>query len=63
MPISLTRPVPANFNDAHIDAQRYRDMYQQSLNDPDTFWAEMANEFLDWDHTWDTVVRYDFSKG
>ena len=63
MPISLTRPVPANFSDAHIDAQRYRDMYQQSLNDPDTFWAEMANEFLDWDHTWDTVVRYDFSKG
>ena len=63
MPISLTRPVPANFNDAHIDAQRYRDMYQQSLNDPDTFWAEIANEFLDWDHTWDTVVRYDFSKG
>ena len=63
MPISLTRPVPANFNDAHIDAQRYRDMYQQSLDDPETFWAEMANEFLDWDHTWDTVVRYDFRKG
>ena len=63
MPISLTRPVPANFNDAHIDAQRYRDMYQQSLDDPETFWAEMANEFLDWDQTWDTVVRYDFSKG
>ena len=63
MPIALTRPVPANFSDAHIDAQRYRDMYQQSLDDPETFWAEMANEFLDWDHTWDTVVRYDFSKG
>jgi acetyl-CoA synthetase len=63
MPISLTRPVPANFNDAHIDAQRYRDMYQQSLDDPEAFWAGMANEFLDWDHTWDTVVSYDFSKG
>ena len=63
MPISLTRPVPANFSDAHIDAQRYRDMYQQSLDDPEAFWAGMANEFLDWDHTWDTVVRYDFRKG
>jgi acetyl-CoA synthetase len=63
MPISLTRPVPANFSDAHIDAQRYRDMYQQSLDDPEAFWAGMANEFLDWDHTWDTVVSYDFSKG
>jgi acetyl-CoA synthetase len=63
MPISLTRPVPANFKDAHVDAQRYRDMYQQSLDNPEIFWAEMANEFLDWDQTWDTVVRYDFSKG
>jgi acetyl-CoA synthetase len=63
MPISLTRPVPANFKDAHIDLQRYRDMYQQSLDNPEIFWAEMANEFLDWDQTWDTVVRYDFSKG
>ena len=63
MPISLTRPVPANFSDAHIDAQRYRDMYQQSLDNPETFWAEKANEFLAWDHTWDTVVRYDFRKG
>jgi acetyl-CoA synthetase len=38
-------------------------MYQQSLDNPEIFWAEMANEFLDWDQTWDTVVRYDFSKG
>ena len=36
MPVSLTRPVPANFNDAHIDAQRYRDMYQQSLDNLDS---------------------------
>jgi acetyl-CoA synthetase len=63
MPVSLTRPVPANFNDAHIDAQRYRDMYQQSLDHPDSFWAEMANAFLSWDRTWDTVARYDFTKG
>jgi len=63
MPVSLTRPVPANFNDAHIDAQRYRDMYQQSLDNPDSFWAEMANAFLSWDRTWDTVARYDFTKG
>tara|TARA_B110000285_G_scaffold33014_1_gene34546 strand:- start:7515 stop:9371 length:1857 start_codon:yes stop_codon:yes gene_type:complete len=38
-------------------------MYQQSLDNPETFWAEKANEFLAWDHTWDTVVRYDFRKG
>lgn len=63
MPASLTRPVPANFKDAHINAQRYRDMYQQSLDAPERFWAQMANEFLAWDKKWETVVKYDFVKG
>ncbi len=63
MPSSLSRPVPANFNDAHIDAERYRDMYQQSLANPEIFWAEMAAEFLDWDQTWHEVVHYDFNEG
>lgn len=63
MAASLTRPVPANFKDAHINAQRYRDMYRQSLDAPERFWAQMANEFLAWDKQWDTVVKYDFVKG
>ena len=63
MPISHSRPVPASFSDAHIDAQRYRDMYQQSLDNPEVFWAKMADEFLDWDQPWRTVVRSDFNKG
>ena len=63
MPASLTRPVPANFKDAHINAQRYRDMYRQSLDAPERFWAQMANEFLAWDTKWGTVVKYDFIKG
>jgi acetyl-CoA synthetase len=57
-----TRPVPANFQDAHINKEDYRAMYQRSLEDPEGFWAEMANSFLCWDKTWDTVVRYDFIK-
>jgi acetyl-CoA synthetase len=59
----LTRPVPANFKDAHINAQSYRAMYQRSLEDPEGFWSEMANAFLSWEKTWDRVVRYDFAKG
>jgi acetyl-CoA synthetase len=58
-----TRPVPANFRDAHIDAERYQTMYQRSLDDPEGFWAEMANAFLTWEQTWDRVVRHDFSSG
>ena len=58
-----TRPVPDNFRDAHIDAEKYQAMYQRSVEDPDGFWAEMAHSFLSWDKPWDNVVSYDFSKG
>ena len=57
------RPVPQNFNDAHINAEKYREMYQRSLADPEGFWAEMANSFLSWDKTWDEVFSYDFIAG
>jgi acetyl-CoA synthetase len=56
-------PVPANFQDAHIDAERYKAMYQRSLDDPDGFWGEMANTFLDWDQPWSKVVSQDFTTG
>jgi acetyl-CoA synthetase len=58
-----THPVPANFRDAHINADQYREMYDRSINDRDSFWSEMANEFLSWDKTWDEVVSFDFVKG
>ena len=38
-----TRPVPANFRDAHINAEDYRTLYDRSIQDPNGFWAEMAN--------------------
>ncbi|MCB1688272.1 MAG: acetate--CoA ligase [Halioglobus sp.] len=57
------RPVPANFKDAHINAEKYQAMYQRSLDEPEAFWAEMADAFLSWDHTWNNVVQYDFDKG
>ena len=56
-------PVPANFADAHINADQYRAMYQRSIEDPDGFWGEMAQQFLSWDKRWDSVSSYDFVKG
>jgi acetyl-CoA synthetase len=56
-------PVPANFNDAHINAERYQAMYQRSIDDPEGFWADMASEFLDWEQPWETVNSSDFSTG
>jgi acetyl-CoA synthetase len=63
MSVFPTRPVPANFHDAHVNAERYQAMYQRSLDDPEGFWAEMANAFLSWEKTWESVVRHDFARG
>ena len=60
---SSSHPVPANFSDAHINAEKYAAMYQRSITDREGFWGEMASEFLSWDKPWDTVVNFDFIKG
>ncbi len=57
-------PVPEAFKQsAHINAEQYREMYARSVSDPDGFWAEQANTFLDWDQPWDSVCQADLHKG
>jgi acetyl-CoA synthetase len=47
---------------AHIKSmEQYEAMYQRSIEDPEGFWAELAEETLDWHTKWDTVLEYDFS--
>ena len=57
-------PVAESFaSQAHIDAAGYREMYQRSVDDPEGFWAEQADQFISWSRPWDTVLDWDFSKG
>ena len=61
---SKVYPVPEEFaENAHITNELYEAMYQRSIEDPDGFWADQANEFLDWTKTWDKVQEFDFTKG
>ncbi len=39
----------------------YKKMYDQSLSDPETFWAEQAEKFT-WFKTWDKVVDYNYDR-
>jgi acetyl-CoA synthetase len=48
---------------AHIDPEQYRTLYEQSVNDPDTFWAEQATQFLTWQKPWTNVCESDVHKG
>jgi acetyl-CoA synthetase len=46
---------------AHINRALYDALYQRSLTETETFWAEQAEQFLDWERRWDTVADYDFT--
>ncbi len=48
---------------AHITAADYQSMYQESINQPDAFWARQAERFLQWDRKWDRVSDCDFAAG
>jgi len=48
---------------AHINAETYKTLYQRSIEEPETFWAEQAEQFLVWTKHWDTVMDYDYPKG
>ena len=34
--------------------------YQRSLNHPEAFWAEKAEEFISWEHPWNHVKKGSF---
>jgi acetyl-CoA synthetase len=53
--------IPAEISaNAHIDAERYEAMYRRSVDDPEGFWAEQAEEFVTWSRRWDKVSDYSF---
>jgi acetyl-CoA synthetase len=57
-----THPVPESISSrAHCDNEKYLAMYSQSIDDPDTFWAEQADEFISWFKKWDKVQDCDFN--
>ena len=41
---------------------QYRDLYEKSMSDPDTFWSAVADR-ITWYKKWDTVREFDFVKG
>ena len=46
-----------------IDSEKYQSMYKKSIESPDEFWSEQAEEFLSWNTKWDKVSDVDFSQG
>ncbi len=56
-------PVPADFAaQANVNADQYKEMYQQSIEDPDAFWAAQAKKYVTWFKPWDSVSDWSFDK-
>jgi len=59
---SKTYPAPAEFSaQANISAKEYAEMYQQSIDDPEGFWSEQAENYISWFKPWDAVSNWSFS--
>lgn len=48
---------------AQLSQEDYQRLYRQSIEQPDTFWAEQASVFLDWTTPWHTVQLSDINTG
>ncbi len=61
--MSKIYPVPAEFAaQANINAEQYEAMYRQSVEDPEGFWAEQAENYLSFFKKWDKVLDWSFDK-
>jgi len=53
--------VPAEFAaKANITEAQYNEMYKRSIDDPEGFWAEQADNYLTWYKKWDKVLDWSF---
>lgn len=61
--MTKTFDVPTELSQsAFIDSAEYRRLYEWSVQDPEGFWAEQAQEFITWTKPWSKVLEYDYHK-
>ncbi len=57
-------PVPEVMAEhAYINNEQYLAMYERSITDPDAFWSEQADKFLEWNEKWHTVSNANLEAG
>ncbi|MFA7554456.1 MAG: acetate--CoA ligase [Spongiibacteraceae bacterium] len=54
---------PAYASTTLLNEQQYRAMYQASIEHPEQFWAEQAEQMISWEKPWSKVYEADFIKG
>ena len=60
---NISYPIPEKLlGSAYLNFTQYQEWYQQSVSDPESFWAERAKETLDWKSPWSKILEYDYHK-
>ncbi|KAL1921462.1 uncharacterized protein VTP21DRAFT_11178 [Calcarisporiella thermophila] len=55
---------PSQCPTPHVPSlDKYKEMYEASLNDPDTFWSKMAHDLLSWEKPFTKVSSGGFENG
>ena len=55
-------PIPEAMDDTLLTTSQYQAMYQASIEDPDAFWAEQAQQRLEWIRPFSKVRNVSFAK-
>ncbi|MDX1433405.1 MAG: acetate--CoA ligase [Gammaproteobacteria bacterium] len=45
---------------AHVTAKQYEEMYERSISDPEGFWSEQAEKFVEWFEPWGKVWSWNY---
>ena len=56
--------VPDNIkSNSLMTNDEYKNLYNESIENPEKFWSDQAHKYLDWDSEWTKVKHEDFLKG
>ena len=47
----------------HLNPDQYADLYQQSIDNPEQFWGEQAQQFVSWSKPWNKISDCNFEQG
>ena len=59
----IYKPPQSILENSNISETEFNKLYKQSLENPEEFWADQADLYLDWDEQWTKVKENDIERG
>lgn len=59
----IYKPPQSILENSNISDSEFEELYKKSLENPDQFWSEQADIYLDWDQRWSQVQETNIEKG